>query len=155
MAKEIERKFLVNKLLFKPSSKGKPVHQIYLKRNQNDSIRIRIIGSKSFLTIKNTVSTMVRNEFEYEIPMNDAKEMIEIFKDLPSVEKIRYQELHDGNEWVVDEFLNKNSGLLMAEIELETTLTKFTRPEWLLDEVTDDPRYHNSNLAVISFSSWI
>jgi CYTH domain-containing protein len=154
MGLEIERKFLVDKRLFKPNSKGAHIHQIYLKKEISHSVRIRIIGSNAFVTIKTTVSAMVRNEFEYEIPLTDAQEMIEIFKDMPSVKKIRHQELIDGSEWVIDEFLENNGGLLMAEIELASTSTQFTKPKWLLKEVTDDPRYHNSNLASLPFKKW-
>ncbi len=154
MGLEIERKFLVDKRLFKPKSKGAHIHQIYLKKEISHSVRIRIIGSIAFLTIKTTISAMVRNEFEYEIPLTDAQEMIDLFKDMPSVKKIRYQELIDGSVWVIDEFLDNNKSLLMAEIELTSTSAKFTKPEWLLEEVTDDPRYHNSNLASFPFKNW-
>lgn len=154
MGLEIERKFLVNKDLFKPSSKGEVIHQRYLKRGSDHSIRIRIMGNVAFLTIKSRVSDIVRNEFEYEIPLKDANEMIKIFKDQPSVEKIRYQQIHDSSLWVVDEFLGENDGLLLAEIELKKSDSMFTKPEWLLEEVTHDARYHNSNLAVLPYNRW-
>ncbi|MBU1014267.1 MAG: CYTH domain-containing protein [Bacteroidetes bacterium] len=154
MGVEIERKFLVDKNLFKPSVKGELVHQVYLKRNNGRSVRVRIIGTNAFITIKNTITAMVKNEFEYAIPLQDAQEMIEIFKDLPAIKKIRYQQVIDGNEWVVDEFLGENEGLLMAEIELPSTSTSFSKPAWLLKEVTDDFRFHNSSLAALPFKGW-
>lgn len=155
MGVEIERKFLVDKRHFKPTSKGELIHQVYLKRNNSRSVRIRIIGKNAFITIKSTVTAMVKNEFEYAIPLHEAQEMIEIFKDLPAIKKIRYQQIIDDSECVIDEFLEKNEGLLMAEIELATTSTPFSKPNWLLNEVTDDLRYHNSNLAAFPFKEWV
>lgn len=154
MGLEIERKFLVDKQLFKPSTKGELVHQIYLKKEKSHSIRLRIIGEKAFFTIKTTVTALVRNEFEYEIPLKDAQEMMELFKDMPSIEKKRYQLMFEGHEWVIDEFMGANVGLLMAEIELTKTSTRFKTPGWVLKEVTDDPRYRNSNLASFPFKIW-
>lgn len=154
MGIEIERKFLVNKQLFKPLTEGEFIHQIYLKKEVGHSVRIRIFGTKAFVTIKTTVTAMVRNEFEYEIPLHDAQEMIEIFKDMPAIKKIRHEQLVDESVWVIDEFLGENEGLLMAEIELATTSTKFSKPKWLLEEVTDYPRYHNSNLSSFPFKKW-
>ncbi len=154
MGLEIERKFLVDKKLFKPKTEGEHIHQIYLKKEISHSIRIRIYGRNAFVTIKTTVSAMVRNEFEYEIPLTDAKEMIVLFKDMPAIKKIRYKQVIKGSEWVIDEFLENNEGLLMAEIELASTSTRFTKPEWLLKEVTDEPRYHNSNLSSFPFKKW-
>lgn len=148
MALEIERKFLVNKQLFIPSTNGERVRQLYLKRDPVHSVRVRIMGSRAFVTIKKTVTEMIRNEFEYKIPLVDAKEMFGLFKDMPAIEKIRYQETINGNTWVIDEFLGKNKGLLMAEIELPSSTTKFKKPVWLDREVTKDGHYHNSNLAV-------
>ena len=154
MGVEIERKFLVNKQLFKPSSTGQLVHQIYLKKEKGHSVRLRIIGKQAFITIKTTVSAMVKNEFEYEIPLQDAKEMFKLFHDMPSVKKIRYTESIEGHEWVVDKFEEENEGLLMAEIELATTTTNFTKPMWLQEEVTNDFRFHNSNLSVFPYKKW-
>ncbi len=148
MGLEIERKFLVDKKLFKPLSKGKNIRQMYLNRGAGYSIRIRIMGSEAFITIKKTISDMIRNEFEYEIPLKDAEEMFDIFNEMPVIDKIRYQFLFEGHEWVVDEFYGKNKGLLLAEIELKSKETKFTKPTWLLKEVTNDSCYYNSNLAV-------
>ena len=155
MGIEIERKFLVDKQLFKPSIKGELVHQIYLKKETSHSIRIRIMAMKAFLTIKTSVSALVRNEFEYEIPLTDAQEMIELFRDMPAIKKIRHEMVIEGSEWVIDEFLGDNKGLLMAEIELAEASTTFKNPVWLLNEVTDDPRYHNSNLASFPFKNWV
>jgi len=154
MGVEIERKFLVDKHLFKPSAAGELVHQVYLKRSDRRSVRVRIIGTNAFITIKSNVSAMVKNEFEYAIPLQDAQEMMEMFKELPAIKKIRYQQIIDGSEWVIDEFMEKNEGLLMAEIELSSTSASFSKPVWLLKEVTDDLRYHNSSLAAFPYKEW-
>ncbi len=148
MALEIERKFLVDHKLFKPTSKGVKIYQLYLKREATHSVRLRIMGPKAFFTIKTTISELVRNEFEYEIPEKDAREMFELFREMPSVEKIRFHENIDGDIWVIDQFLGRNKGLLLAEIELPSVDAAFSKPEWLLNEVTNNNRYHNSNLAV-------
>ncbi len=154
MSLEIERKYLVDKSKFKPLSKGVAVHQMYLKKNQDHSVRVRIMGMQAFITIKSTISNMVRNEFEYEIPLTEAEQMFNIFNKMPSVKKIRYTEIVEGNEWVIDEFLEKNNRLLMAEIELKNEQETFIKPDWVFKEVTDDPRYHNSNLASNPYNEW-
>ena len=154
MGLEIERKYLVDKQLFKPSLTGQHVHQLYLKREKGRSVRIRIIGDHAFITIKTTISALVRNEFEYEIPLQDAHKMFELFHAMPAIKKIRYQEIIEGSEWVVDEFEGENEGLLMAEIELANTTAGFAKPKWLLGEVTNDPRFHNSNLSVSPYKKW-
>lgn len=148
MGIEIERKFLVSKTLYRPQKRGCEIRQIYLYGDANRSIRIRIIDNKSYITIKSSTETAIkRNEFEYKIPLSDAMEMFKIFTKAPSISKIRYTEYIDGKEWVVDEFLGKNMGLLIAEIELTNEAEKFKKPLWVLDEVTEDVRYLNFNLA--------
>jgi adenylate cyclase len=154
MGLEIERKYLVDKQKFRPLSEGTPVHQIYLQRSHEHSIRVRIMGRQAFITIKSAISAMVRNEFEYEIPLLDAQQMFEIFDKMPAVKKIRHTEIFEGNEWVIDVFSGKNDKLLMAEIELSNELENFTKPNWVLEEVTHDPRYHNSNLALNPYNEW-
>lgn len=148
MGIEIERKFLVNKFLYKPKKRGCKIRQIYLQKNGNRSIRIRIIDNKSFITIKSSTENAIkRYEFEYEIPLTDAMEIFKIFSKAPSISKIRYTENVDGKEWVVDEFLDNNKGLFIAEIELSNEAENFKKPNWVLKEITEDLRYLNSNLA--------
>ena len=155
MGLEIERKYLVDKDKFRPTSKGVAVEQLYLKNTKEHSVRLRIMGTQSFITIKSAISAMVRNEFEYEIPLVEAQQMFNVFKKMPTVKKIRYTEMIEGNEWVIDEFLGKNDKLLMAEIELTDEFSSFTKPNWVSEEVTNDPRFHNSNLASNPYNEWV
>jgi adenylate cyclase len=146
---EIERKFLVDKDKWKQLSKpvGLPVRQGYLLTEPGKTIRVRIAGAKGYLTIKGGTAGIKRNEFEYEIPEKDAKELFESFSNAV-VAKIRYKIIHHEWLWEVDEFLDDNEGLIIAEIELETEAEEFDLPEWISEEVTGDTRYYNTNLAV-------
>lgn len=98
-------------------------------------------------------STLSRLEFEYEIPVNDALEMLSLCEK-PLVEKVRYHLDFMGFEWIIDQFEGRNEGLVVAEIELATEDQKFQTPPWAGVEVTDDPRYLNSNLIKNPFQNW-
>lgn len=148
---EIERKFLVDPEKWKPTETGKKLVQAYL--SLNPTVRIRISGVNAFLTIKGATKSISRSEFEYEVPLADAEEMLKMAISNP-VEKIRYVEWHKGFCWEVDVFSGKNTGLIMAEIELVSEDQNFPRPEWLLEEVSADPRYYNSYLSGHFFSEW-
>jgi CYTH domain-containing protein len=96
---------------------------------------------------------VTRAEFEYEIPVADAEQMLKL-SDGPIVEKNRHVIVHDGSKWEVDEFLGDNAGLVVAEIELTSEDQSFSRPSWLGREVTHDSRYYNSNLAAHPYKQW-
>ena len=150
MGIEIERKFLVNKKLWKALDKpeGKHYRQGYLQNGKDRVVRIRIAGDQGYITIKGAAEGISRLEYEYEIPRSDAQEMLDRFKP-EGTEKIRYRiPVENGLVWEVDEFLGENQGLIVAEIELETEDQQFSHPEWLDKEVTEDPRYSNSSLAL-------
>jgi adenylate cyclase len=150
MGVEIERKFLVKKDLWQALEKpeGKHYRQGYLMNSQDRVVRIRIAGIQGFITIKGAAEGISRLEYEYEIPVTDAEEMLERFQP-EGTEKIRYRIPEGGDlTWEVDEFLGANKGLIVAEIELTSEDQSFSRPEWLDKEVTDDDRYANSNLAL-------
>ncbi len=151
MALEIERKFLVDSAKWQPTDKGIKLIQAYL--NMNPTVRIRIAGEKAFLTIKGPSKNISRPEFEYEVPRDDAVEMLDLAVS-NLVEKTRYEVWHEGFTWEVDVFSGKNTGLLMAEIELESESQNFPRPDWLLSEVSGDSRYYNSYLSVHPFQNW-
>ncbi len=153
MATEIERKFLVNTKTWKPTVQGTRLVQAYLSIDPNPTVRVRIAGEKAFLTIKGRSKTISRPEFEYEIPVDEAQEMMELAISSP-VEKIRYEMMHEGFLWEVDVFSGKNKGLLIAELELESENQAFPRPDWLLDEVSGDRRYYNSYLSEHPFQEW-
>jgi adenylate cyclase len=150
---EIERKFLVDHSLWKPTDEGTKIIQAYLGLYPSPTVRIRIAGEQGFLTIKGRSQTIARPEFEYEVPLNEALEMLDLAISHP-VEKTRYEVMHEGFLWEVDVFLGKNTGLIMAEIELESEDQEFNRPDWLLEEVSADGRYYNSYLSGCPFSEW-
>jgi CYTH domain-containing protein len=149
MAIEIERKFLVdnekwNKVI-KPD--GKLIHQGYLQRENNISIRVRFTDTKGTLTIKGAQVGISRPEFEYEIPLGDAIELYKNFSEV-KLKKTRYVIEHAGFNWEVDEFMDQNMGLITAEVELENESVQLTTiPDWILEDVTHDDKYKNSNLA--------
>jgi len=153
MALEIERKFLVDSAKWSPKEPGIRLIQAYLSISPNPTVRIRIGGEKAFLTIKGFSENISRPEFEYEVPVGDAQEMLKLVISNP-VEKIRYKVMYEGFMWEVDVFAGRNEGLLMAEIELESEMQVFSRPEWLKAEVSGDPRYYNSYLSEHPFQEW-
>lgn len=153
MPLEIERKFLVDTTKWSPSGNGTRLTQAYLGLAPNPTVRVRITGEKAFLTIKGRSESISRPEFEYEIPVEDAQEMMKLVISHP-VEKMRYEIQHEGFTWEVDVFSGKNSGLVMAEIELESEYQEFSRPDWLLEEVSHDGRYYNSYLSGCPFQEW-
>lgn len=152
MAKEIERKFLVKDLSFKKSSDGILYQQGYL--SSKPSVRVRIIGHKAILTIKGASTGITRSEYEYEIPLQDGKEMLRDLCRKPIIEKYRYKVEYEGFTWEIDEFLNENEGLVVAEIELEYEDQPFPKPAFIGEEVSLDTRYRNSSLVKHPYSSW-
>jgi CYTH domain-containing protein len=97
---------------------------------------------------------LARPEYEYEIPFNDAVEMMELFCIKPIIEKVRYKVLHNNRFWEIDVFDKENQGLITAEIEMENETIEIDIPEWIGLEVTDDPRYSNSNLVRNPYVNW-
>jgi adenylate cyclase len=153
MGLEIERKFLVDTKKWQPSDEGTCLVQAYLGLAPHPTVRIRIAGDKAFLTIKGRTDSFSRPEFEYEIPVGDANELIKLAISNP-VEKTRFLVYHKDSCWEVDVFSGRNKGLVLAEIELTAENQIFEYPEWILNEVTGDKRYYNSYLSVCPFSEW-
>jgi adenylate cyclase len=155
MGVEIERKFLVNKeqwdQLVKPT--GQLIRQGYLLTDPLKTIRIRVTGETACLTIKGINTGPARAEFEYPIPREEAIELLDLFSQT-ELSKIRYEIVHDGKRWEVDEFLGENKGLLVAEIELAAAAETFTLPDWAGPEVTGDEKYYNSNLTLKPYTLW-
>ncbi|HLJ39763.1 MAG TPA: CYTH domain-containing protein [Steroidobacteraceae bacterium] len=152
MATEIERKFLVRGEEWRRGT-VKRVRQGYLSRDRERTVRVRIAGKRASLTIKGAGRGTSRPEFEYRIPLRDAAALLALC-DRPPLEKNRYTFRQAGVTWEVDEFLGANAGLVVAEIELEDEQQAFKRPAWLSTEVTQDPRYLNSSLVDVPYSSW-
>jgi adenylate cyclase len=155
MAIEIERKFLVDKEKWQHVVKPKGVlyRQGYMSGGINPTIRVRVAGTKGFITLKGTNSGISRKEFEYEIPPADAIELLDSFA-LSEISKTRYCIYFDDKLWEVDEFWGDNGGLIIAEIELQREDDVFALPDWILEEVSEDVRYFNSNLSVNPYKAW-
>lgn len=154
MATEIERKFLVIGTEWRQSGASSEFRQGYLSTVKERTVRVRLIGDTGFLTVKGLTVGATRTEFEYEIPAADADAMLSELCERPIIEKIRYLVDFDGMTWEVDEFLGVNAGLVVAEIELDNAQREITLPQWIGAEVTDDPRYFNSNLIARPYSTW-
>jgi len=154
MAKEIERKFLVRGNTWRGQDGGKRYRQGYLGTVKERTVRVRTTGDKGFITIKGESVGATRSEYEYEIPLADANEMLDRLCERPLIEKTRYRVSHEGLVWEIDEFERDNRGLIMAEIELKDETQSVTLPGWIGQEVTGDPRYFNANLVANPFSQW-
>lgn len=155
MGQEIERKFLIKKEIWENSPKGKASYlkQGYISTEPGKTIRVRIAEDKSFLTIKGKTDGIARAEFEYEIPTEDANELLNLFAS-NCIEKVRHEIVYDGKLWEVDIFSGDNEGLIIAEIELESVEENFSLPAWIDIEVSGDERYFNSNLSNKPFKKW-
>ena len=144
---EIERKFTVDLQKWESVVKPLPkqIVQSYLSTNPDCTVRVRIKGSKGFLTIKGKTIGISRSEFEYEIPLNDAKQMIASFAE-KTLSKLRYEIKVGKHIWEIDVFQGKIEGLIIAEIELKSENETFTKPYWVIDDVSDNIEYYNSRL---------
>jgi len=154
MAKEIERKFLVNGDAWRTLAQGVHYRQGYLSTVKERTVRVRTVDAKGFLTIKGITIGASRSEFEYEIPVEDANAMLDHLCEKPLIEKYRFKIPFAGHVWELDEFEGDNQGLIVAEIELQNEDETFQRPQWIDQEVTGDPRYFNSNLTKNPFTTW-
>ena len=148
MATEVERKFLVAGNEWKHHiARSVGIRQAYLSVTAALTIRVRIIDdAEAFLTLKSAAPDVSRAEFEYSIPLEDARELVDLRKGR-MVEKRRHIVLCGGAKWEVDVFAGDHEGLVIAEIELSQPDALFERPQWLGEEVTGDARYYNANLA--------
>jgi adenylate cyclase len=153
---EIERKYLVNKLLWQElynPVNATFIQQAYLSTDPKCSVRIRIADGKALITIKGELKGISREEFEYSVPLNDGLEIIRL-AGTPLIIKRRYVIEYKGNRWEVDEFLGDNDGLILAEVELKSESEEPEWPEWIDKDVTSDPRYFNLQLAINPVNHW-
>lgn len=153
MALEIERKFLLKEGAWR-NEKGTKYRQGYLNSTKERTVRVRIINDDGFLTVKGVSRGAVRVEYEYEIPVAEAEAMLDDLCEKPLIEKMRYKIEFHGLVWEADEFFGENLGLLVAEVELESEDQSFVKPEWVGEEVTEDPKYYNANLIHHPYSKW-
>lgn len=155
MAIEVEHKFLIKNDNWRQQiSHSARYSQGYLSSQPTSSIRVRICDTKAWLNIKSATIGTHRLEYEYEIPLTDADEILHELCVKPFIEKTRHFVLYEGYTWEIDEFQGDNEGLIVAEIELSEIGQSFPKPEWLGREVTHDLRYYNNNLCMTPFSKW-
>ena len=154
MGVEIERKFLIRGDGWRRTAAGTLYRQGYLSTSADRSVRVRTQGGKAVLTVKGKSRGARRLEFEYEIPRQDADQLLDELCLRPLIEKTRHVLEHGGLVWEVDEFHGDNDGLVVAEVELESEDQPLELPPWVGDEVTDDPRYLNANLVANPFRRW-
>jgi len=154
MAKEIERKYLIDTAAWVPQDAGIHFKQGYLNSQKERVVRVRIEGDRAKLTIKGITKGVTRAEFEYSIPVEDASLLLDNLCEQPLIDKHRHKEVHFGKTWEIDVFHGENEGLVVAEIELTSETEAITLPSWIGAEVSSDPRYFNSNLLKNPFSTW-
>lgn len=154
MATEIERKYLVVDDAWRSLAAGTVFRQGYLSTVKERTVRIRVVGDRGYLTVKGLTVGAVRSEFEYEIPIADAEQMLNELCERPLIEKTRYVIEANGLTWEIDRFSGVNEGLVVAEVELEDEAQPIVLPEWIGEEVTHDARYFNANLISHPFSEW-
>jgi adenylate cyclase len=154
MGEEIERKFLVSSEAWRETAEGTRYRQGFLSTEPERTVRVRVAGPRGSITVKGKNVGACRAEFEYEIPVADAERMLDTLCKRPLIEKVRYVLAIDAHTWEIDVFEGDNAGLVVAEIELRREDEAFERPEWVGDEVTDDPRYFNSNLVANPYRAW-
>jgi len=152
MSIEIERKYLIKADLLELPEKGKKLIQGYIWSDPDKSLRIRMAGEKAFLTIKTGNNPLNRSEFEYEIPMNDAQDLLILCDS--KIEKIRFLIPQNNLFWEIDVFEGDNDGLIVAEIELNSENEKFELPDWIDHEVTNESKYLNVELIKHPFTKW-
>ncbi|OUR67511.1 adenylate cyclase [Cycloclasticus sp. 46_83_sub15_T18] len=157
MAVEIERKFLVDFSNIVLPGNGVLIKQGYLPLASETKtvVRVRIKAERAYLTVKGANVGASRAEFEYQIPLADAEEMLANLCDKPLVEKTRYELMVEGHCWELDVFVGDNEGLVVAEVELAAETESFVLPSWVEKEVTGDPRYYNSSLLALPYKLWV
>lgn len=155
MATEIERKFLVTSDTWREAADtGTRFRQGYLIGAEKASVRVRIEGDEANLNIKSATLGVRRQEYEYEIPLAEAEEMLDTLCEQPQIEKTRYHVQVGAHIWEVDVFGGDNEGLIVAEVELADEEESFERPVWIGKEVSDDTRYYNVCLTRHPYKDW-
>tara|TARA_B110001469_G_C9598385_1_gene297206 strand:- start:689 stop:1159 length:471 start_codon:yes stop_codon:yes gene_type:complete len=154
MGLEIERKFLIKDDSWKEdANKGTSIKQGYLNSKAERTVRIRIYGDNGVLTVKARRKNLSRKEFEYQIPLKDAFDMLNMCEK-PIIEKTRFLISKNNSTWEIDVFEGINEGLIVAEIELTSEEESFDSPSWLGEEVSLDSKYYNSSLMTNPYSKW-
>lgn len=154
MKKEIERKFLVKGDFMPFVTSSTRIEQGYVAKSEQLTLRIRTRNEQGYLTIKGRTNEkgMSRSEWEYEIPVEEARELLKFSRG--TISKTRYLVPVGDHTFEVDEFYGENEGLVVAEVELEDENEEYPRPDWLGEEVTGDRRYYNSQLLKHPYAQW-
>lgn len=149
MATEIERKFIVVNQSYKSMAlSSSRIAQGYLSADKEATVRVRVRDNRGYLTVKGENHGASRHEWEYEIPYDDARAMLELSR-TRVIDKTRYIVPWEGWNWEVDVFHGDLDGLVLAEVELPTADAEVALPPFIGVEVTHDPRYYNSALATM------
>lgn len=154
MALEIERKFLVTGEGWKQGARPSKMVQGYIPSGEGLAVRVRIEGDVAKFTLKGKKSDLVRLEYEYEIPMQDAQEILDELCSQPIIEKTRYYKKVGQHTWEIDVFEGENEGLVVAEIELSSVDEHFDKPDWVGEDVSTVKEYRNNYLATHPYNSW-
>lgn len=154
---EIEHKFLVaNHKWIDKVIESKSILQWYISSDENSCVRVRIQDGETIICIKSILTDLSRHEFHFPIPIETAAAMLQepkLVKGSP-ITKVRHIVMNGNDRWEIDQFSGDNAGLVVAELEVATESQQFERPQWLGEEVTHDPRYLNSSLAVEPYRFW-
>jgi adenylate cyclase len=154
MPREIERKFLLTSDAWRALAHRRlPMTQGYIASSEWASVRVRVAGDEAWLNIKSGRLVASRQEYEYAIPVAEARELLGLAAG-PLIDKTRHLVMHGGFEWEVDEFHGDNDGLVVAELELDREDREFPRPPWIGAEVTEVERYYNVCLVKHPYSAW-
>jgi adenylate cyclase len=154
MPREIERKFLLKSDAWRAEVReSRRMTQGYLASSALSSVRVRVAGDEAWLNIKAGGLVASRPEYEYSIPVDEARELLALSEG-PLVEKTRHLVDHVGMTFEIDEFHGENAGLVVAELELDHEEQAFARPPWLGHEVTELPRYYNVRLVEHPYRAW-
>lgn len=155
MATEIERKFLVSDDSWRnDADDGTLYRQGYLSSGGSCAIRVRVAGTRAYLSIKSASSGISRAEFDYTIPLADAESILNDLCIRPPIEKTRYLVRYGEHVWEIDVFAGANAGLVLAEVELKHEDERFEHPVWVGKEVSEDERYYNAYLAEHPYRHW-
>ncbi|QZT37096.1 CYTH domain-containing protein [Halosquirtibacter xylanolyticus] len=152
MAKEIERKFIISKDIPLEGLPFSSIEQGYLSTDPNKTVRVRIKDTTAFLTIKGRTEGITRDEFEYTIPIDDAKQLLKMTSN--KINKKRYYYHNPPHLWEIDIFEDENRGLYLAEVELNESTEEVILPQWIIKEVSGEDKYYNSQLCISPFTSW-
>jgi len=154
MGIEIERKFLLSGESWRTHAVGCRYRQGYICTGAGRTVRVRTVEQKGYLTIKGPSTGPAKLEFEYEIPVEEADELLADLCETPLIDKMRYTVDYRGFTWEIDEFYGDNQGLLIAEIELDNLDQDVDLPDWVGEEVTGDHRYFNASLVKNPYAKW-